>query len=121
MKASQSKVGREVRRRRGLPGSRLAWVVGLVLLIILLQLFVFQDEGIYTLIKLKKEIREMEAHIARLEIEKIERESERDRLLNDPDYLERIARERFRMAKPGEKVFHVLIETKANTPDRSGK
>ena len=81
-------------------------------MLILLQVFVLQDEGIYSLIQLKQEIKEMEAHISRLEIEKAQLESERDRLLNDPEYLERIARERFRMAKPGEKVFHVVIESK---------
>ena len=71
-----------------------------------------RDEGLYSLLRLKQEIRDMESHITRLEVEKAELESERDRLLNDPDYLERIARERFRMAKPGEKVFHVVTETK---------
>ncbi len=93
-------------------GNKVAWISAAIILIILIQLFVLRDEGIYSLMQLKQEIKDMESHITRLEIEKAELESERDRLLNDPDYLERIARERFRMAKPGEKVFHVVIESK---------
>jgi cell division protein FtsB len=92
--------------------NKAAWISGAIILIILIQIFVFRDEGLYTLLKLKQEIEEMESHIQRLEIEKAALESERDRLLNDPEYLERIAREKFRMAKPGEKVFHVVIESK---------
>jgi len=103
---------RKSRRSGGLFENKAAWISAVIILLILIQLFVFRDEGLYSLIKLKQEIRDMEAHINRLEIEKAELESERDRLLNDPDYLERIARERFRMAKPGEKVFHVVIDSK---------
>ena len=70
--------------------NKLAWISAAIIVLILIQLFVFRDEGVYSLLKLKQEIRDMEAHISRLEIEKAEMESERDRLLNDPEYLERI-------------------------------
>ena len=111
--ATNRRLGSRGTRGSGRPFSnKLAWVSAAIILLILLQLFVFRDEGLYTLLKLRQEINEMEAHIQRLEIEKAELESERDRLLNDPEYLERIAREKFRMAKPGEKVFHVVIESK---------
>jgi len=99
-------------RSGGLFENKIAWISAAIIVLILIQLFVFRDEGLYSLLKLKQEIRDMETHINRLEIEKAEMESERDRLLNDPEYLERIARERFRMAKPGEKVFHVVIDSK---------
>ena len=100
------------RRSGGLFENKIAWISAAIILMILVQLFVLRDEGLYSLLRLKQDIRDMEARIHRLEVEKAELESERDRLLNDPDYLERIARERFRMAKPGEKVFHVIIESK---------
>ncbi len=103
---------RRTRRSGGLFENKVAWISGAIILLILIQLFVFRDEGIYSLLRLKQEIKDMEAHISRLEVEKAELESDRDRLLNDPDYLERIARERFRMAKPGEKVFHVVVNSK---------
>jgi len=103
---------RKTKRSGNLFENKVAWISGAIIFFILIQLFVFRDEGLYSLLQLKQEIRDMETHINRLEIEKAELESEKDRLLNDPDYLERIARERFRMAKPGEKVFHVVVDSK---------
>jgi len=111
-KRSRSPKKRPISRSNGLLRSKVFWISTAIVALVLSQVLVFQDEGIYTLVLLKKEIKDMEAHISRLEIEKAQLESERDRLLNDPDYLERIARERFRMAKPGEKVFHVVIDSK---------
>jgi len=115
-RGSRSKSTRAPRKRGGLFENKVAWISGAIILLIIFQIFVMRDEGLYSLLQLKKEIKDMEAHISRLEIEKAELESERDRLLNDPDYLERIARERFRMAKPGEKVFHVVTEVKKQRP-----
>lgn len=117
-KRSRSTTNRPARQSGGIFDNKVAWISGAIILLILFQIFVMRDEGLYSLLQLKQEIRDMESHISRLEIEKGELESERDRLLNDPDYLERIARERFRMAKPGEKVFHVIIETKKNGATR---
>ncbi len=111
-KRSRSGSAHKSRRPSRLFENKIAWVSATIILLILFQLFVLRDEGLYSLLRLKREIKAMETHIARLEMEKAELESERDRLLNDPDYLEKIARERFRMAKPGEKVFHVTIESK---------
>ncbi len=117
-KRSRSSTSRSSRKSGSIFENKVAWVSGAIILLILFQIFVMRDEGLSSLLQLKQEIRDMEAHISRLEIEKAELESERDRLLNDPDYLERIARERFRMAKPGEKVFHVVTETKKNGETR---
>ncbi|NQV50394.1 MAG: septum formation initiator family protein [Candidatus Marinimicrobia bacterium] len=117
-KRTRSNSPRKARHSGGIFQSKVAWISGAIILLILFQLFVLRDEGIYSLIRLKQEIKAMETHIARLEREKAELESERDRLVSDPDYLERIARERFRMAKPGEKVFHVVTETKKAGDER---
>ena len=38
--------------------------------------------------------------------------SEKHRLENDIDYIEKLAREKYRMAKPGEKVFKVIDSNK---------
>lgn len=111
-KKSTSANSRKARRSGSIFENKVAWISGAIILLILIQFFVLRDEGLLSLLELRQEIKDMETHINRLEIEKAELESERDRLLNDPDYLERIARERFRMAKPGEKVFHVVVESK---------
>ena len=40
---------------------------------------------------------------------------ERDRLQNDLEYIEKLARERHRMAKPGEKVFRDVERQEGGT------
>ena len=71
-------------------------------------IFIFGDHGIFQLYKLKRERAEVQAHITLLRKEREQLKSEKARLENDLDYIEKLARERFRMAKPGEKVFKVV-------------
>ena len=79
-------------------------LIGVTLLII----FFFGDHGIFQLYKLKRERAEVQTHITLLRKEREQLKSEKARLENDLDYIEKLARERFRMAKPGEKVFKVI-------------
>jgi len=91
---------------------RLLWVLVALVVLLLVQVFIFQDEGLYRLYQLKQKIRTSEERIEALKSENARLEAERQRLLDDPEYLERVAREKYRMAKPGEKVYRVVIETK---------
>ena len=70
--------------------------------------FVLSDHGLYQLWQLKKEQHLIQDRIQTLEQENARLAEERDRLKNDLDYIEKLARERYRMAKPGEKVFRVI-------------
>ena len=79
-------------------------LIGVTLLIV----FIFGDHGIFQLYKLKREREEVQAHITLLREDREQLKSEKARLENDLDYIEKLARERFRMAKPGEKVFKVI-------------
>ena len=79
-------------------------LIGVTLLII----FIFGDHGIFQLYKLKRERAEVQAHITLLRKERKQLKSEKAHLENDLDDIEKLARERFRMAKPGEKVFKVI-------------
>ena len=79
-------------------------LIGVTLLII----FFFGDHGILQLYKLKRERTKVQNHIALLRKEREKLKSEKTRLENDLDYIEKLARERFRMAKPDEKVFKVI-------------
>ena len=72
--------------------------------------FIFGDHGILQLYKLKKEKAKIQNHIIKLREEKEELVLEKHRLENDLDYIEKLAREKYRMAKPGEKVFKVISE-----------
>ena len=72
--------------------------------------FVFGDHGILQLYKLKREKTKIQDHIIELREEKEELVLEKHRLENDLDYIEKLAREKYRMAKPGEKVFKVISD-----------
>ena len=74
--------------------------------------FIFGDHGLLQLYKLKKEKNKIQNHITNFREEKEKLVSEKHRLENDIDYIEKLAREKYRMAKPGEKVFKVIDSNK---------
>lgn len=80
--------------------------------VILLIIFFFGDHGLYQLYRLRQEKAEIQDAIAELRSEKNELEKEKLRLETDYEYIEKLARERYRMAKPGEKVFKVIPDEK---------
>ncbi|MFL3008492.1 MAG: septum formation initiator family protein, partial [Candidatus Neomarinimicrobiota bacterium] len=65
-------------------------------------IFVFGDHGLFQLYKLKKEKSSIQKHISELRKEREVLISEKKRLENDLMYIEKLAREKYRMAKPGE-------------------
>ena len=75
-------------------------------------IFIFGDHGLLQLYKLKKEKNKIQNHITSFREEKEKLVSEKHRLENDIDYIEKLAREKYRMAKPGEKVFKVIDTNK---------
>jgi len=74
--------------------------------------FLFGDHGLFQLYKLKKEKKKMQKHITKSRENREELISEKHRLENDMKYIEKLAREKYRMAKPGEKVFKVIDSNK---------
>ena len=87
---------------------------GVILLFVaaLLIIFVFGDHGLFQLYKLKKERAEIQLYISQLRRDRETLNNEKNRLENDFKYIEKLAREKYRMAKPGEKVFKVLPKEK---------
>ena len=75
--------------------------VGCVLLLL------FSDRGFIALWNLKKEKVEIQQEINSLRQQIVSLEKEAEKLKFDEKYVEKIAREKFRMVKPGEKVFKV--------------
>ena len=59
-----------------------------------------------------KEKNKIQNHITKFRKEREELVSEEHRLENDIEYIEKLAREKYRMAKPGEKVFKVIDSNK---------
>ena len=80
------------------------FLIGVTLLII----FIFGDHGLFQLYKLKRERKQVQIHITQLRENREKLIAEKNRLENDLDYIEKLARERFKMAKTGEKVFKVI-------------
>jgi cell division protein FtsB len=74
----------------------------------LLIIFVFGDHGLFQLYKLKKERAEIQLYITQLRKNREILYNEKNKLENDLKYIEKLAREKYRMAKPGEKVFKVV-------------
>ena len=75
-------------------------------------IFFFGDHGLYQLYTLKKERTQIQNQINNLRKEKIELENEKLKLQTDYKYIEELAREKYRMAKKGEKVFKVIDKKK---------
>ncbi len=76
--------------------------------VILLIIFFFGDHGLYQLYRVREERERIKQDIQDLRAERIRLEGKKQRLENDFEYIERLARERYRMAKKGEKVFKVI-------------
>ena len=66
------------------------------------------DFGVIKLINLKKERSDLQLEIEQLLTQQITIREEIKKLKYDTSYVEKIARERFLMVKPGEKVFKVI-------------
>jgi len=75
---------------------------------ILLITFFFGDHGIYHLYTIKSERSKIQKEIDSLREKKLVLEDEKTRLKTDFKYIEEMAREKYRMAKKGEKVFKVI-------------
>ena len=76
--------------------------------LILLIIFFFGDHGLYQLYQLRSEKAKIQSTISSLRNKKQLLEQEKNKLSSDPKYIEQLARERYRMAKKGDKVFKVI-------------
>ena len=81
---------------------------------ILLITFFFGDHGVYHLYTIKSERSKIQKEIDSLREKKLVLEDEKTRLKTDFKYIEEMAREKYRMAKKGEKVFKVIENKQIN-------
>ena len=88
------------------------FINGVILLICVTftAIFLFGDHGLLQLYKLKAEKKKIQSNISELRKEREYLISEKNRLENDLKYIEKLAREKYRMAKPGERVYKVISE-----------
>lgn len=85
-------------------------VLKLLVLLILIAVIslILGDYGFFSYWKIRQQ--EKQARIEQEYLREVEQEKarERDRLQNDLEYIEKIAREKYRMSKKGEIVYRVI-------------
>lgn len=81
------------------------------ILTIVLSLFVvvlvFNDFGLITYFKLQNKQNQLDKELQQLLIQQNDLRSEIIKLQTDQNYIEQIAREKFMMVKPGERIYRV--------------
>ena len=80
------------------------FLIGFSLIIV----FVFGDHGLLKLYKIKSKRQMIQNKIAILREEREKLKGEKTKIENDLSYIEKIAREKYKMVKPGEKIFKVV-------------
>lgn len=80
----------------------------LLVTVTLLIIFIFGNHGLLQLYRLKSERENIQNYISELRQDRETLKVEKNRLENDLEYIEKLAREKFRMVKKGEKIFKVI-------------
>ena len=87
----------------------------LVAIITLFSFLIFNETGFVTWINLKNEKEKKLTEIQNLLNQQIKLKKEIEQLETDEQYLQQIAREKFMMVMPGEKVYRVQNQKKLYT------
>ena len=85
-------------------------ILMVIIIVGCISLLLFSDRGLINLWSLKKEKLEIQNEINDLRNQIALLEKEEEKLKFDEKYIEKIAREKFKMVKPGERVFKVKDE-----------
>ncbi len=92
---------------------KLYWSLSILFLsIVFIIFFVIGDYGLYQIYLLHQEKNEIQEHITSLKANQDSLQTEISKLESDLKYIEKLAREKYRMAKHGEKIFRVIDRTK---------
>tara|TARA_B100001750_G_C15152339_1_gene420212 strand:+ start:196 stop:510 length:315 start_codon:yes stop_codon:yes gene_type:complete len=96
------------RRKRNKPNNKYKLYLFLGIFLISSFYILTNDFGLMKLVELKREQTKLEREIHQLTKQQINLNNEISDLKTNTEYIEKIAREKFMMAKPGEKVFKVI-------------
>ena len=81
-----------------------------IIITVFIMVLVLNDFGLITYFKLKNKHKALDEELQRLLVQQNDLRSEINKLQTDQDYVEQIAREKFMMVKPGERVYRVSEE-----------
>jgi cell division protein FtsB len=98
------------RRKKFFADAQRKFLRGIILfgILFLLIIFLLGNHGLFQLYKIKSQRKITQKRIEQLKTEIALLKNEKNRLQTDLEYIERLAREKYRMAKTGEKVFKVI-------------
>ncbi len=82
-------------------------IFGSVFLVIILYFLFGGDYNIYNLWKYRQKEKDLRSEIQTIDKEREQLTTEIEMLKNDSSYIEKIAREEFKMGKPNEKIYIV--------------
>jgi cell division protein FtsB len=82
----------------------------LLFIIVIITVFLFADRGFLHFYRSYNERELLKEEIKGLEQKKEQLLKEKDKLQNDPEYIEKVAREKYKMKKKDEKVYQVEME-----------
>ncbi|MFQ5865606.1 MAG: septum formation initiator family protein [bacterium] len=91
---------------------RIRALIGGATICLILYVFFGGEYNLYKLWNLKQNHNELLSEVKNLELEKTELSKQIENLNNDLDYIEKIAREEYKMGKQGEKIY--IIKEKDN-------
>ncbi len=84
--------------------------VVLVAVLLLIAWFAAGQRGTFNLYRFASKKNQLQSEIKNLQEKKKELETLRDKIKNDPAYVEKIAREKYNMKKKGERVYQIVEE-----------
>ena len=90
---------------------KIRYIIFCVVSIVLLIIYLTGPRGTIRLLRIMDKKQDLINEIDELETTKVELDSIKNRLENDPAYLEKVAREEYNMKKEGEKVIKVETDS----------
>jgi len=87
---------------------RLKLMLSVLVLLLIIAYFVVGKRGTFKLINFYNQKTQLVEEIQQLEIENKELETLKSNLENDPQSVEKVAREKYKMKKKGERVYQIV-------------
>ena len=84
-----------------------------VVLVCIYLLFIHGDYGLYKYWKLEKEKQSLQLKIKQLRLERTALQEEIELLKSNKQYIEKVAREKFKMGRPKEKVYYISSDSQS--------
>ncbi len=82
----------------------------IVVVLSIIAVFLFADRGTLLFYKSYSDKEKLKEEIEQLEHKRDQLKEEKEKLKNDPKYIEKVAREKYKMKKKDEKVYQVEMD-----------